>query len=291
MIELPKKVSKAEYETPRYMFVYSPHKTGKTDICSSITRNYWNMEKNIPLGIVIDIEDGSQTFDGVRITIPNQLTVWKKIAMFFEIMETIQKEGCPYMFGIVDSATELEYLAEWYATQLYMQSPQGITYNCWTNEDCDKKRCKPLQVGERKPVDKWETVLNLGNGYGYRWLRDAFAIMWDKIRATFPRVIFIGHIKEKFEEKKGELIATTDIDLTGKIKFTVARKVDVLALLVVKENERWLSFKTNDNNGAAGTRCKYLRDKQILISKLDNDILEYYWDEIYPDLKHFKIKK
>lgn len=264
MIEYPKDVIKPIITSPRSIFIYAPVKLGKTDICLGLTRM-------TDKAIMIDLEDSCIIFEGRYISINKHLSVWDKIKLFEEILNDLtQTQKFDYVF--FDSSTILEEWCESHATVKYMKTTQGKKFNRAEDE---------TTILNQKD---WDSVINLPQGYGYQHLRSSFMLFHDKMLACAKHVIIIGHVKDKLIEKKGELVTTTDIDLTGKIKFIVTRRMDAVGILTGDSNKRYITFQVNDNSGGAGTRFNYLNDK-ILISEKNGDVLTTYWETIFPELK------
>ena len=264
MIEYPKDIIKPIITSPRSIFIYAPIKLGKTDICLSLT-------KMTDKALFLDLEDSCSIFEGRYISIKKLLSVWDKLKLLDELLDDIIKNQ-QYDYIIVDSLTILEEWCESHATVKYMKSTQGKKFNRLEDE-------KTLL-----PEKDWNSVLSIGEGYGYQHLRSSFNLYFEKIQKLAKHIILTGHVKDKLLEKKGELVTTTDIDLTGKLKFIVTRKIDAVGLLTADENKRYLTFQVNDNSGGAGSRFNYLNDK-ILISEKNDDVLTTYWESIFPELK------
>jgi len=90
----------------------------------------------------------------------------------------------------------------------------------------------------------------------------------------------VGHLKEKAIDDKGELVMAANIDLTGKIKSLVCANADAIGYLTRKGNQTIISFKTNDEV-TCGARPIHLRDQEIVLSELKDDIITTYWNKIY----------
>lgn len=246
MIELPKFPIKAEVKNPEFLIVFSKPKTGKTSLFATLKDS-----------LLLDLEKGSKFVDAVKIKAEN-------VSEIVEIGKQIIAEGKPYKYIIVDTATALEELCIPYAEELYSKS--AIGKNWYT---------------EGKP--KYRSIINLPNGAGYQWVRDAFSQMLNYIGTWAPNIILLAHIKETLQEKNGTEFTASEIDLIGKIKRITASKSDAIGYLYRKGDKNILSFKTSDTV-ACGARPIHLRNRDIVVSEFDKDgNYITYLNEIYID--------
>lgn len=241
---------------PLCLTVYSPPKMGKTTLLS-----------HLPNCLLLDFEGGSKYVDGMKIEV-------KDFKHLTEIGTEIMKQGKPYDFVAIDTLTSLEDWCLWDATEFYMGTPQGKGFN--------------RANGQMLPRSKWEPVINLPNGAGYKFLRESFRRWMDKIMKLADRIILVGHIKDKLMvDKKGNEVAAVDLDLTGKIK-TITTQIysDSIAYLYRDEDSNLiLNFQTSDEV-ACGSRSNHLKGKQIKIADYNKEVNELEnvkWDIIYPD--------
>jgi hypothetical protein len=284
---IPTGIIDPKYIDPRYLFLYSAHKMGKTDISLALTRQY---NKDKPIACMLPLECGQEEFAGVYMNDPPiqlSMTVWDKFKVLRQWLDEIKAANYPFKYLITDSVTALDEWSEWWGTWMYMESNAGQNFNKWTAEDVINKKCKESDKGKRKPINKWESVLEGLGQNGYRWTREAYYYWLEEIMKSAPYHVFLGHIREKLEDKAGQMVSVTDIDLTGKIRSRTAKLVSTIGILYAKENERWVSFKPMDNNfnGGAGSRCVHLRDKEIRLSWKEDDRINYDWTEIFTELK------
>jgi hypothetical protein len=133
---------------------------------------------------------------------------------------------------------------------------------------------------EGKP--KYGSILNLPNGAGYPWLREAFTRAIELIRHAADNIILIGHIKDTLLEKNGAEFSALDLDLTGKLKRITTSNADAIGYLYRKGDKNFLSFKTTDEI-SCGARPEHLRNKEFVISEVTDSGLVTHWDEIYID--------
>jgi len=124
-------------------------------------------------------------------------------------------------------------------------------------------------------------VLDLPNGAGYKYLRDAMTNLLNAIYKCADRVILLGHLKTTNIEKNGKEVSARELDLTGKIKSMVSADVDAIGLLYRGEDSKnILSFKTTDDV-ICGARPPHLKDQEIIISELVDGKFITHWDLIY----------
>jgi hypothetical protein len=124
-------------------------------------------------------------------------------------------------------------------------------------------------------------ILDLPNGGGYKYLRDAMTNLLNAIYKCSDRVILLGHLKTTNLEKDGKEVSAKELDLTGKIKSMVSADVDAIGLLYRgANNQNILSFKTTDEV-ICGARPQHLKDQEIVISELIDNKFITHWDLIY----------
>jgi hypothetical protein len=112
------------------------------------------------------------------------------------------------------------------------------------------------------------------------WVREAFFEVLSFIDGLADHVILSGHIKDKSIDDKGDTVISANIDLTGKIKSLVCANADAIGFMYRKGNECILSFKTNDDV-LCGARPEHLKNQEIVVSRMENNKLETFWDKIY----------
>ena len=199
----------------------------------------------------------------------------ENFAHLTKIGTEIMKAGRPYDFIAIDTLTALEDWCLWDATEFYMGTPQGKSFN--------------KVEGKLLPRSKWEPVVNLPNGAGYKFLRESFRRWMDKIMKLADRVILVGHIKDKLiKDKKDNEVSAVDLDLTGKIKqITTQHYSDSIAYLYRDENSNpILNFKTSETV-ACGSRSKHLKGQAVQMGDFNEetmDVENVKWDIIYPDI-------
>lgn len=260
MITLPKpnQTIKSNTQNPRKLFIFGPPKTGKTELCT-----------HLPNHLLIDLEDGSEYVSGTKINVVKEakeagvgvLDILKQITD--SIAEENRKNGGPiYDYGILDTSTALEEQAKELALMMYKSTNIGRSF-------------------------KGTDIYNLPQGAGYGWTREAFQKIYSSFEGLFAKsLILLGHVKSASIVKDGKDLSARDINLTGKLKTIVAADCDAIGYLYRNKgtNENILSFKTNEQDLATGSRSPHLRGNEFLISELqDDDTLITHWDKIFLD--------
>jgi energy-coupling factor transporter ATP-binding protein EcfA2 len=241
---LPTSIVKATIKSPKNMVIFSKPKVGKTTLLSQL-----------PNCLIIDLEEGADYVDALKVKADS-------VAKIREIGEAIIAAGKPYKFIALDTITALETMCVPYAEQLYSKSSMGKNW-----------------YSKGKP--EYGSLLNLPNGAGYPWLRQAFENVIAYVKTLAPHVILVGHIKDTLLEKNGAEFNSLELDLTGKIKRITTSNSDAIGYLYRKGNKNILSFKTSDEI-ACGARPEHLRNKEILISEYDEEgNIITHWDQVF----------
>lgn len=254
-IKLPTKKVKATTKSPSNLIMFSKPKVGKSSLLAEL-----------PDCLLLDLENGSNFLDAVKIKA-------NSIEDIKEIGEEIKKAGHPYKYVAVDTITALEDKCIPFAEKLYARKPMGKS---WFKKDA--KGNLTADSGKMQ----YGNILNLPNGAGYAYLREAMVKSIEYIKTLAPRVILVGHIKDVMLEKAGAEFTSSDLDLTGKIKRIMTSQSDAIGYLYRKGNKNILSFATNDSV-ACGARPEHLRNKEIVLSELEDNKFTTHWDEIYID--------
>jgi hypothetical protein len=254
-IILPTAKISAETKSPKNLIIFSKPKVGKT-----------SMIAELPNCLILDLEGGSDYVDAIKL----KATSVEEIK---EIAKAIIEAGKPYDYIAVDTITALETMCIKEAERMYMSTPIG---KGWIMKTPDGK------IDTESAKLKYGTVLNLPNGQGYGYLRDAVVKTIELIKQLAPRVILLGHVKDSQIETKGTEVSSMDLDLTGKIKRIVSSNSDAIGYLYRKGNENILTFKTKDDV-ACGARPVHLRNQEIVLSSLNDDSFTTNWNKIYID--------
>lgn len=243
---LPTGKIKAEVKSPKNLIIFSKPKVGKTTLAAALDDN-----------LILDLEDGTDYVDAMKIKASS-------IKEVFEIGKAVMAAGNPYRYVTIDTGTALEDMCIPYAEVLYSKSPMGKN---WFTEG----------------KEKYGSILNMANGAGYPWLREAYSKSTDYIGSWAPRLIQLCHVKDTLLEKNGSEFSSLDLDLTGKIKRIASSKSDAIGYLYRKGNKNILSFKTTDEI-SCGARPEHLRNQEIVLSEvLEDGTTKFHWDRIYID--------
>lgn len=244
-IVLPTAKVAAAHQSPKNLIVFSKPKVGKTSLFAQL-----------PDCLILDLEHGTDYVDAMKIKA-------NTVEEIKEIGDEIIRQGRPYKYVAVDTITALEEMCVPYAELIYSRTSMGK--NWYT-------KLKP----------EYGSILNMPNGAGYPYLREAFTKMIEYIKTWAPRVILIGHIKDVMLEKAGADFNSMDLDLTGKLKRITTSQSDAIGYLYRKGNQNILSFRTSDEV-ACGARPDHLRNQEIIISEMTDKGLITHWDKVYID--------
>jgi hypothetical protein len=212
------------------------------------------------------LENGADYVDAMKIKVSSV----EEIKL---IGEQIKKENYPYKYIALDTITALEEMCIPYAEKIYSKTSIGKN---WFKTNSDGS----LAGDSGKAI--YGNILQMPNGAGYPYLRDAFTRVIEYVKTLAPRIILIGHIKDVLLEKAGSDFTALDLDLTGKLKRITTSQSDAIGYLYRKGNKNILSFKTTDEV-SCGARPEHLRNQEITISELKDGILTTNWNKIYID--------
>lgn len=254
-IVLPMQKIKSESQSPKNLIIFSKPKVGKTSLLAELEDC-----------LILDLEKGSSYVDAMKLTASS-------VEDIINIGKEIIKAGKPYKYIAVDTITALEEMCVPYAEKLYAKKPMGKS---WFKVTPDGK----LDPSSGKA--QYGNILNLPNGAGYTYLREAMTKIVEYVKTLAPRVILVGHIKDTMLEKSGAEFTSSDLDLTGKIKRIISSQSDAIGYLYRKGNKNILSFATSDAV-SCGARPQHLRNKEIVVSEVTDKEFVTNWKEIYID--------
>jgi AAA domain len=234
---LPQKASKPEAVNLRTMIISGLPKSGKTTAVAKL-----------PNSLIIDTENGTDFVECMKLKFPEGVGPVGKFKWLREVAAKIKEEGRPYDYVIVDTLSELDVLAEWEGTWKYMNSMQGKAFN----RDGNGNHLKPSDPN-------YESVLTLGQGYGYRYTREAILGIFDTLKDLGKIcTIFICHVADKMISKgASEEVMVKDLALVGKTRDILPRTVDATATVWNDEGKMMISFKGNERK-IGGVRAKHL---------------------------------
>lgn len=242
-------------QSPETLVLYGPPKIGKTTLLAALDDF-----------LILDFEKGTKKIDALKVEV-NDLKELK------EVGTDIVKANFPYKGTITDTVTALEDWCEWAATEDYMNSIMGKSFNS--------------KQGSVLPRSEWKSVLTLPNGAGYLWHRNCFKEWINKINKLAKYKIHVAHVKDIFLEKDNETVSSKDLDLVGKDKNILCANADAIGYLYRNSKnplELRISFK-NHNQDLVGSRCQHLRNQDFVlaINNEDGSIKEHFWNKIYID--------
>jgi hypothetical protein len=255
-MELPFEPKKPLNQDPRFTVLFGRIKSGKTTICGAI-----------PNSLLIDLEaksnadedGGSWHVECVSL----KATCLKDIGQIIKAIKDWKNEKGvdPYDTIVIDHSSKLEDIADEYAVQLYKQSPQGARY--------DKK-----------------SMTEMGQGYGYKWIREAYVKILNQFREIAKHVVLIGHTKfTQKDSRAGGEITEMSVDLTGKLSEIVAGEADAVGYVHRKENETRICFQPSENM-ICGARSEHLRNKDIVVATSDEaGKVTCDWTTVFTHLK------
>ena len=148
----------------------------------------------------------------------------------------------------IDTLSQLDSLSEWVGTYNYMNSIAGKKFN----RDSNGQMLKPNHP-------EYESVLTLGNGYGYQHTRNAFMDIFEALKGLGKVcTIFVCHVADKMiANKSGDEVMIKDLALTGKLRDMVPRLCDAIGNIWNEDGTTMISFVGN-NEKIGGVRAKHL---------------------------------
>ena len=230
---LPKTKIPVARKSPKNMIIYGPPKIGKTTALS-----------NLDGCLIIDLEQGSDMVEALKIKAKN-------LSELAQIGKAIINDGKSYKYIAIDTVTKLEEWCEVEGKKIYQNTPMG------KNFDKDKKGI---------------SVLSLPNGAGYLYLRMAYKRWIERLGHLADHIILVGHLKDKFIEKKGKEVSSKDLDLTGKIKQITCANADAIGYIYRENDETMISFDSKEDL-TAGSRCEHLKGQTMPLN----------WSKIFID--------
>jgi len=236
-IVLPTQIRKATAINPASLAIYGKAKVGKTTALAELPNN-----------LIIDVERGAAFVDAMVMTPPEGVGPVSTYKWLKDIAAEVRAQGKPYDYVSIDTLTQLDILAEGVGTFNYMNSIAGKKFN----RAPDGTMLKPSHP-------EYESVLSLGNGYGYRYTRDAFMDIFDTLKGLGKVcTIFVCHVADKMiANKAGEEVMIKDLALTGKLRDMLPRIVDAVGNVWNEDGQLMISFKGNEEK-MGGIRGKHL---------------------------------
>lgn len=245
-LTLPTSKIPASTTNPKFLVLIGREKVGKTSALAQLDNN-----------LIIDLEGGSTFVDAMAIQC-------RTISDLGEAASAIRAKNKEvghnfYRHITIDNATSLEEICLGYAATLYRQQPVGKN---WKGTD----------------------VRTLPQGSGYHYLRTAVLKVIDMFKELCDEFILVGHIKDTIvdDPATGEELTERSLDLVGKLSGMVCRRCDGVGYMYRSGNEVHIKFKA-DKNIAMGCRSDHIRNKDIVISEMDDEtgVLTTHWDRIF----------
>ena len=253
MIELPLKKQEPVQVNPKKLTLFSQPKTGKTEALSRLEGN-----------LILDLEDGAGYVSGL---VMNVLEIARKnkvkpIGALKSIIDEIRKaneanNGYVYKYITIDTISALEdYYAPDLALGMYKATPIGRNY-------------------------QGENILDLVQGAGWAYLRNAILIIIAELEALCETLIISGHTKDKLVEFNGKEMNQRGLDLSGKTPGIICSKSDAIAYLYRKDNQTIANFQSAETL-VVGARSEHLKNKEIvLLESDDSGNFVSHWDKIF----------
>lgn len=258
-MELPTEKRPIKSVNPGSLLIYGKPKSGKTEIVSGLDDT-----------LIIELENkGADYIEGIiqEIHKPSELeSLMKAIES-----KNAEIDGYVYKRIVIDTVTKLDEWSEIIGTYKYMNKTQGKKFNV---------------VGGARLThldDRFETVHEIPNGYGYKHSREVMLKWCDRLMALAPEVIFIAHIKDvMIESKSGDTVVAKEMNLTGKVSTTLSSRVSAIGYFHRKGNDGIITFSADENATCdSGGRCPHLEGDIVISTKLENGKVEKYWEKIY----------
>tara|TARA_R110000744_G_scaffold85301_2_gene166722 strand:+ start:125 stop:883 length:759 start_codon:yes stop_codon:yes gene_type:complete len=204
--------------------------------------------------LIVDLEKGAKYINALKIEV-------NTIDELTSVIKQVHAAGKPYDFAVIDTVSKLEDMMLPVALEMYKATPMGSTF-------------------------KGDDILSLPNGGGYHYLRMAFSEWLRKIKFLADRIILVAHMKDSVIDKDGKDVTVTDLQLTGKIKFSTAAEADGVGFVHRNlKGDLLISFQ-GTSELVCGSRVSHLKNKIIKMAEYDettNELVNVNWKAIYPD--------
>jgi hypothetical protein len=261
-MELVTEKREPKYINPRIQLIYSTPKAGKSTLVSKLEDH-----------LILELEPGGGDF------ISGRIQDIKTPVDFNNIISKIKNSNekvCEYL--IIDTVTKLDEWSEIVGTYNYMKKPQGKKFN--------REGEEPNGIMITHNDKRFETVHELGQGYGYQYSRgvmtewyDDFLDIIDSEKVSY--IILLAHVKDKsVETRSGDVVDQIDINLTGKVKSIYASRVDALGHFY-RENKQGFINYNNEYKVLCGGRCPHLNGSILVSEKQPDNSVKTFWENIY----------
>ena len=200
--------------------------------------------------LIIEMEDrGADYVSGYIVDV-------RSAKELIEVAKELEKSEKRYKYITLDSATEMEdKIVMPLAIRLYQNTVMGKDY-------------------------KGDDLRKLPMGAGYYYIREAFTYIINLFSPLCETLILIAHCNEKQIDKKGEEMFELEMDLSGKLKRTIAAKADAIGYLYRKENKTMINFN-GGGDAIIEARSEHLSNKEFVLVEKTTDGFVNYWDKIF----------
>lgn len=256
MTYIPNSIVQSTRVNPKSMVLFAKPKVGKTEMCAGL-----------PNSLLIDLEDGSEFVNAMKINIQAEALKAGKSALeviqevIGELKEANAKNGgYVFKYGILDTVTAAEELVLPIARSLYVNTPQGRNF-------------------------QGSDVRTLPNGAGYQFTREALWMFINMFKELFDTLIIIGHLKDKLIEKDGKEMNERGLDLAGKSSSLLCSQVDAIGYIYRDaDGDTAINFKPSEST-TCGSRSEHLKDRENVkvITKDENGTLKVDWSDVFID--------
>jgi len=197
----------------------------------------------LPNCLIIDTEQGTDFLEGMIIQI-------NSMAELRQLSQAIATSNHVYDFGAIDT---IDQLVSWVEREIVQE------HN--------------LQQKDKGLNQKIVDISEIPYGAGFAMVRNKVMRVIAALKASFPRLIIIGHRKKTIIGENKVEFSSSSLDLTGKLRNLICADSDAIGYAFRdKQNELRLSFQTSDEL-EVGSRCEHLRGK----------VMDFDWQLIYPD--------
>ena len=249
-------------QNPKIQIIYSVPKAGKTTVVSLL-----------PNHLIAELETNGAGYVEGRI---QDISKPSEFDEFLIAIKNSKDKVADYL--IVDTISKLDEWSEIVGTYNYMKKPQGRTFN--------REEGKPDGRVILHTDPRFETVHELGQGYGYQHSRTAMTEWYDKLielinLGKIEYIILLAHVRDKMiETKNGDTVEHIEINLTGKVKSIYSSRVDAVGHLKRIDNKCYISYG-GDEKIVAGGRCAHLTGEILVSERTSEGKIISHWNNIY----------
>lgn len=201
------------------------------------------MLSGLPNCLIIDTEQGTDFLDGMIVQINSMYELR-------QLPQAIANTNHQYDFGAIDT---IDQVVSWVEKEIVLEYNQ--------------------EQRNRGMNQKINDVSEIPYGAGFALVRNKVMRVIAALKASFPKLILVGHRKKTIIGENKVEFSSSSLDLTGKLRNLICADSDAIGYVFRdKQNDLKISFQTSDEL-EVGSRCDHLRGK----------VLNFQWDLIYPD--------